>query len=98
MPQFLVIAYDGTDPEALSRRMAARPAHLEGVKPMVASGEMIAGGALLDDAGAMIGSATIVEFADRRALDAWLARDPYVTGNVWQKIEVRPFRLAVPMR
>lgn len=98
MPQFLVIAYDGTDPDALSRRMASRAAHLDGVKPMVASGEMIAGGAILDDAGAMIGSATIVEFPDRAALDAWLARDPYVTGDVWRSIEVRPFRLAVPTR
>mgnify|MGYP001388243649 FL=1 len=98
MPQFLVIAYDGTDPDAMARRMAARPAHLEGVKPMVASGELIAGGAILDDDGRMIGSATMVEFPDRAALDAWLARDPYVTGDVWRSIEVRPFRLAVPTR
>jgi uncharacterized protein YciI len=98
MPQFLVIAYDGTDPEAPARRLAARPGHLEGVKPMVASGEMIVGGAILDEAGAMIGSATVVEFADRAALDAWLARDPYVTGKVWQKIEIRPFRVAVPVK
>ena len=98
MPQFLVIAYDGTDPDAAARRQAARPTHLEGVKPMVASGEMIAGGAILDEEGRMIGSATMVEFPDRAALDAWLARDPYVTGDVWRKIEVRPFRLAVPIR
>ncbi len=44
------------------------------------------GGAILDDDGRMIGSATIVEFPDRAAVDAWLARDPYVTGKVWQKI------------
>ena len=56
------------------------------------------GGAILDDTGAMIGSATIVEFPDRAALDAWLARDPYVTGGVWQKIEVRPFRVAAPVK
>ena len=43
MPQFLVIAYDGTDAAAPARRMAARPAHLESVKPMVVSGEMIVG-------------------------------------------------------
>ncbi len=98
MPQFLVIAYDGTDADAPARRLAARPAHLEGVKPMVVSGEMIVGGAILDEAGGMIGSATVVEFADRVALDAWLARDPYVTGGVWQKIEVRPFRVAVPVK
>ncbi|MCW3474149.1 YciI family protein [Limobrevibacterium gyesilva] len=95
MPQFVVIAYDGTDPDALARRMAVRPAHLENVKPMVAAGQIIAGGALLDDAGGMIGSVSIVDFPDRAGLDHWLATDPYVTGKVWQKIEVKPFRLAV---
>lgn len=95
MPQFLVTAFDGTDSEASARRMAVRQAHLEGVRPMVESGQMVVGGAILDEAGTMIGSATIVDFPDRAALDAWLARDPYVTGGVWQRIEVRPFRVAV---
>ena len=95
MPQFVVLAYDGTDAGALDRRMAVRPAHLENVKPMVDSGQLKAGGAILDDAGKMIGSVTICEFSDRAGLDHWLATDPYVTGNVWQKIEIKPFRLAV---
>ncbi len=95
MPQFLIIAYDGTDPEAPNRRKAARPLHFEGLGPMVGRGEIKAGGAILDDAGAMIGSSTIVEFPSRAELDAWLAREPYVTQGVWQRIEVRPFRLAV---
>ena len=95
MPQFVVIAYDGTDAAALDRRMAVRPAHLENVKPMVDAGQLKAGGAILDDAGKMIGSVTICNFPDRAALDHWLATDPYVTGNVWQKIEIKPFRLAV---
>jgi len=95
MPQYVVIAYDGTDAGALDRRMAVRPAHLENVKPMVESGQLKAGGAILDDAGRMIGSVTICDFADRAGLDRWLATDPYVTGNVWQRIEVKPFRLAV---
>jgi uncharacterized protein YciI len=95
MPQFVVIAYDGTDAGALDRRMAVRPAHLESIKPMVESGQLKAGGAILDDAGKMIGSVTICDFPDRAALDHWLATDPYIIGNVWQKIEVKPFRLAV---
>jgi uncharacterized protein YciI len=95
MPQYLVLAYDGTDAEAPARRAAARPAHLEGVGPMVERREIIAGGAILNDAGAMIGSGVIVEFADRAALDHWLATDPYATGGVWKRIEVLPYRLAV---
>ncbi|HKU97736.1 MAG TPA: YciI family protein [Vineibacter sp.] len=99
MPHYLVLAYDGTDADAMSRRMAARPAHFEGIKPMLESGEVVSGGALLDDDGKMIGSAMMVNFKDRAGLDAWLKRDPYVTGNVWQRIEVKPMQIAgVPNR
>jgi uncharacterized protein YciI len=92
--QFLIIAHDGTDEGALDRRMAVREAHLVGARAMKADGSMIVGGAILDDDGRMVGSSCIVEFPDRAAVDAWLATDPYVTGDVWRKIEVRPFRCA----
>lgn len=93
--QFLIIAKDGTDADAPARRQAARPDHLKLATAMAEEGSLKSGGAILDDNGAMVGSAAIVEFPDRAALDAWLARDPYVTGGVWQTIEVHPFRLAV---
>jgi uncharacterized protein YciI len=95
MAQFLVLAYDGTDAGAGERRKSARPGHFEGIKPMVAKGELVFGGAMLDDAGKMIGSAVFVEFPSRRELDAWLDREPYVKERVWQKIEVKPVRIAV---
>jgi len=41
------------------------------------------------------GSVVIVDFESRAALDAWLALDPYVTGDVWRGIEVHPFRVAL---
>ena len=93
--QYLVVARDGTDEGAAARRAAVRDAHIEGVKAMAQSGAMLLGGAMLDDDGAMIGSACIVEFEDRAALDAWLQGDPYVTGDVWRTIEVTPFRRAM---
>ncbi len=95
MPQWVVIAYDGTDAGALDRRMAARPAHLENIKPMVEKGELVVGGAVLDDAGKMIGSVVICDFAEKAEFDHWLKTDPYISGKVWQKIEVKPFRIAV---
>jgi len=95
MPQWVVIAYDGTDAGASDRRMSVREAHLRNVAPMVEKGELVLGGAILDDAGKMTGSVAILDFPDRAALDAWLDNDPYVTGKVWQKIEVKPFRTAV---
>ncbi len=93
--QYLVVAWDGTDGQAPARRQAVREAHLAGVGAMKRTGAMICGSALLDDDGRMIGSACIVEFDDRTGLDAWLERDAYVTGDVWRKIEVTPFRRAV---
>ena len=88
--QFLVTAHDGTDSEALTRRMAARPAHVEMGNRYRSEGKHLMGVALLNDAGTMIGSVMLVEFAGRAELDAWLAEEPYVVGRVWDRIEVSP--------
>ena len=93
--QFVVIAYDGSDAGAHDRRLAARPAHLENARRMKEEGVLLTGGAILDDQGAMIGSVLVVDFPSRPEFDAWLASDAYVTGDVWRKVEARPFRVAV---
>ncbi|MEX0962822.1 MAG: YciI family protein [Pseudohongiellaceae bacterium] len=93
--QFMVTAYDGKDEDALDRRMTVRKAHIEGANKLKATGNLIAGGAILDDKERMIGSTMYVEFESKAELDQWLASDPYVTGNVWQDISVLPIRLAI---
>jgi len=93
--QFMVTAYDGEDDEAMSRRMAVRQAHIDGASELKKSGNIIAGGAILNEAEQMIGSTLYVEFQNREELDNWLANDPYVTGGVWKDISVLPIRLAV---
>ena len=93
MAQFLVLAYDGTDPNALERRQAARGLHLESVRPMVENGEVVAAGPILTDDGKPIGSVLFVEFPGRAELDAWLEHEPYVRQGVWQRIEVMPMRI-----
>jgi uncharacterized protein len=93
--QFLVIARDGTDEDALERRRRTRPKHLDGIGPLVDSGNVLVGGAILSGSGDMVGSMLLVEFPDRADVDAWLARDPYVTDGVWQEVDVQPFRTAV---
>lgn len=94
MPHYLVVARDGSDEGALARRMAAREAHFASSKPMVECGQMVSGGAILDDNGKMIGSAMMVNFKTRAELDAWLARDPYTIGDVWRTVEVTPMLIA----
>jgi uncharacterized protein len=92
--QYIIIARDGTDPDAGDRRQAARPAHYEGATKLQHRGNMLLGGSLLDDGGNMIGSVAVCQFASRAELDEWLANDPYVTGGVWQDIQILPYRIA----
>ena len=90
----MVIARDGSDAGALERRMAVREAHLAEARRLKAAGHILQAGAMLDDAQRMVGSVLLVAFDSRDTLNDWLAADPYVMGNVWQDIEVKPFRLA----
>jgi len=95
--QFLIMALDGKDPDALDRRMAARTAHLENVRKMEARKTFIRGGAILDEDDRMIGSTLYVEFPSREDVDEYLKKDPYVTGKVWLDIKVYPIRLVKPL-
>ncbi len=92
--QFLLVAFDGTDPGAIERRMKVRPEHLEKIAVLKKKGNFLLGGAILDDNQTMIGSMIVYEFPDRQALDESLRDEPYITGGVWQKIDIRPYRLA----
>lgn len=93
--QFILIGYDGTDPEALNRRMRVREDHLEKIEILKNKGECLVGGAILDENGKMIGSMLIYEFPDRKALEDRLKDEPYFTKGVWQSVEIKPFRLAI---
>jgi uncharacterized protein YciI len=92
--QFLLIAYDGTDEGALERRMKVREDHLNKVTVLKKNGEFLFGGAILDGNGKMIGSMIVYEFPDRQSLDAMLKEEVYITGGVWKKVEIQPFRHA----
>ncbi len=91
--QYVVTAYDYTDASALDRRLAMRDKHLAGLAALRETGNFISGGAIVDDSGKMIGSSAHVEFVDQDALNQWLDNDPYVTGNVWEHIEVKAIKL-----
>ena len=92
--QFLLTAYDGTDTDALDRRLKVREDHLEKIAGLKKTGEFLFGGAILNESGQMIGSMILYEFPDRQSLDKRLKDEPYITEGVWKKIEIHPFRLA----
>ena len=92
--QFLLVAYDGTDSGALERRIKVREDHFKRITLLKKTGEFLFGGAILDENGKMIGSMIVYDFPDRQFLDDKLKDEPYLTGGVWEKTEIRPFRLA----
>ncbi|GLB60139.1 YciI family protein [Cytobacillus sp. NCCP-133] len=92
--QFIITAYDGTDDQALERRLSAREEHLKGVERRFKAGEHLYGAAILNDEEKMIGSIMVVDYPSRAELDQWLKEEPYMKDNVWQKIEVEPCRVA----
>ena len=78
-------------PGALALRMANRETHLAYVHSRM---DMVkAAGPLLDDSGDMCGSHLILEAADRAAIEAFTAADPYAVAGLFQSVEIRPWRV-----
>jgi len=94
MPQFLILADDFTDSDALNRRLAVRETHLTRMRAERPKGNFELGGAKLDAEGKMVGSMLVINAANEEDAWEWIKQDPYVTGTVWNKITVTPFRLA----
>ncbi|MCC5910001.1 MAG: hypothetical protein JJT76_06140 [Clostridiaceae bacterium] len=92
--QFIITAYDGKDEKALDRRLAARDEHLKLVGKLFEEKKYLYGTAILDENEKMIGSCVVVDFPTRGEVEAYLKMEPYVQGNVWQEIDVKPCKVA----
>jgi len=92
--QFIVLAYDHTDEKAFERRLAAREEHLKSAKKMHDGKKWLYASAILNDEGKMTGSMIVCDYESREELDNWLKDEPYVKGNVWQKIEIHKAQVA----
>ena len=92
--QYLIIAQDGRDGDALDRRKEVRPLHLAGARKLKENGNFVIGGAMLDEGNNMRGSIMIVQFETQDDFRHWYDNEPYITGGVWKEIEVKPFRVA----
>ena len=89
--QFIIKAYDGEG--MLDKRMEVRPRHLAGIERI--KEHVICAGGLLDDEGKMKGSVLIMEYENREQLEEYLANEPYVQEEVWQKIEVERMNVVI---
>lgn len=99
----MLYAIIGEDaPDSLSRRMSARPAHLERLKTLQEQGRLILAGPFpaIDspDPGpaGFSGSLIVADFDSLEAAEAWASADPYATEGVFVRVTVRPFRKVLP--
>jgi uncharacterized protein len=97
---YAIIAEDV--PGSLDKRLAARPAHVERLKALLAEGRLVLAGPHplidADDPGpaGFSGSLIVAEFASRELAIAWASADPYVAAGVYARVTVKPFRKALP--
>lgn len=87
---FVIIGHDA--PDGTQRRPEVRPRHLEHLRPLSEAGRVKLAGPLLDRTGSLI----VLEAAS--LAEAWsiVARDPYVTEGVFNRVEVKPFQQVFP--
>ena len=97
---YAIEGYD--DADVLERRLAARPAHLERLLALRDAGRLLLAGPCpaidAEDPGAagFTGSIVVAEFDSLDAARAWADADPYVDAGVYARVDVRPFRPALP--
>lgn len=99
----MLYAIVGEDaPESLSKRMAARPAHLERLNALQQEGRLLLAGPFpaIDspDPGpaGFSGSLIVAEFESLDTARAWAAADPYASEGVFARVTVKPFRKVLP--
>jgi uncharacterized protein len=80
------------DGAALRRRIRAN--HLRFV--LAHPGVLRYGGPLLSESGETIGSLMLVDLPDRKALDRFLAEEPYCRNGLFAPLHVHPSRQVVP--
>ena len=88
--QVIITAYDGTDSEALARRMAVRPRHLENMKKVMEEVRVLCAGGITNEEGVPVGSFLIMDFPSQEMLDNYLKTEPYITEKVWEQVKVEP--------
>jgi uncharacterized protein len=86
----VIIGYDA--PDAKEKRPQHRPAHLRHLEPLAAAGTVLLAGPFTDGSGSLI----VVDAASRAAVWELVARDPYVTNGVFNRVEVKPFLQVFP--
>ena len=87
---FVIIGHDA--PGAQEKRPSVRPAHLAHLEPLSKAGRVKLAGPFPDRTGSLI----VVEADSLAEVWALVARDPYVTEGIFNRVEVKPFQQVLP--
>jgi len=89
-------------PDVLAHRQRERPAHVARLQALLDAGRLLVAGPCpaidAEDPGTagFTGSVVIAEFDSLEDARAWADGDPYVSGGVYERVDVRPFRKVLP--
>jgi hypothetical protein len=81
-------------PNSTDLRMSLRPDHLDYLKE---KNDLIvlAGATLTDDGGTMTGSVFVIDAADRAAVEAFSAGDPFTKGGLFERVDIKRMRKGI---
>lgn len=85
---FAIIAFDR--PNSAELRARLRQEHVDYL--CARKDVMLAGGAMLDEAGLPVGGLIIIDTEDRRVAETFAATDPFRTGGLFADVNVVPWR------
>ena len=97
---YVIIGHDA--PGSLDARLATRPAHVARLVALRDEARLLVAGPCpaidAEDPGpaGYTGSVVIAEFPSLEAARAWADADPYLAAGVYERVDVRPFRKALP--
>ena len=97
---YMIYAED--TPNSLTKRLQARPAHLQRLQELQQQGRLLVAGPTpaidSEDPGeaGFSGSLVIAEFTSLEQAKAWADNDPYVPAGVYAKVTVKPYKKVLP--
>lgn len=97
---YAIISQDIAD--SLALRQQNRPAHIARLNSLRDQGRLLLAGPFpaIDctepgEAG-FTGSLVIAEFSSLQAAREWADQDPYLLGGVYERVDVRPYKVVLP--
>lgn len=88
---FAIIGHD--KPNVAELRLKLREQHLGHVRRLLDQGKLMLGGPFTDGSGMLI----VVDMENEAAVKEYFANDPFMTGGVLERVEIKPFRKIFPL-